>query len=210
MGVHVVRQGEHLARIARDYGFSDYRTIWEHPENAELRERRRGNPNILFPGDRLFIPEREARIEDAATDARHRYQRAGSRLVLRVKVLDYDGQPVRSTACDLYFGLEHHPLSTDGDGLIEHPIAPDVEDGKLLVPELALEFDLRIGHLDPIDTPPGQRARLENLRYFAGYSETDTEQLRWAVEEFQCEHGMRATGICDAATQSKLEQAHGA
>ena len=40
MPEHIVRQGEHLARIARQHGFSDYQTIWDHPENAQLKQKR--------------------------------------------------------------------------------------------------------------------------------------------------------------------------
>lgn len=34
---------------------SSYRTIWDDAQNAELK-RARVNPNVIFPGDRLFIP----------------------------------------------------------------------------------------------------------------------------------------------------------
>lgn len=33
---HVVLQGEHLSKISAKYGFLDYRTIWDHPQNADL------------------------------------------------------------------------------------------------------------------------------------------------------------------------------
>ena len=46
--LHTVVQGEHLSRIAKQYGFTDYRVIWEHRRNAALRGKR--NPNVLFPG----------------------------------------------------------------------------------------------------------------------------------------------------------------
>ena len=56
---HVVAQGEYLSLIAARFGFRDPRVIWNHPDNAALRERRK-NPNVLFPGDVLTIPERKA------------------------------------------------------------------------------------------------------------------------------------------------------
>jgi nucleoid-associated protein YgaU len=63
---HTVVQGEYLSKIARSYGFSDYRTIWEHPKNAALKQARQ-NPNVLFPGDRLFIPDIPILVRTAAT-----------------------------------------------------------------------------------------------------------------------------------------------
>jgi hypothetical protein len=63
---HTVVQGEYLSKIARNYGFSDYRTIWEHPKNAALKQARQ-NPNVLFPGDRLFIPDIPILVRTAAT-----------------------------------------------------------------------------------------------------------------------------------------------
>ncbi len=209
MAIHVVRQGEHLAAIAHRYGFSDYRVLWEHPQNAELRQRRRDNPNVLRPGDEIFIPEREECAEEGATEQRHRFVRHGTQLMLRLRVRDIDGQPIENTECELYIGLDRHVLTTNGDGILEHPLPLDAENGRLRVSERNLDFDLRIGHLDPIDETPGQRARLNNLGYFAGYSEEDTRQIKWAVEEFQCENGMRPTGACDAPTQEKLLSVYG-
>ena len=57
---HYVEQGEYLAQIARSYGFVDYNTIWDAPENQGLKDKRK-NPNILFPGDKLFIPDKETK-----------------------------------------------------------------------------------------------------------------------------------------------------
>jgi LysM domain len=52
-----VRQGDHLSDIATALGFSSYETIWNHPKNAKLKQKR-VNPNVLFPGDTLFIPDK--------------------------------------------------------------------------------------------------------------------------------------------------------
>jgi N-acetylmuramoyl-L-alanine amidase len=55
MPYYTVKQGEHLSRLAKQFGFSDYSTIWDHPENAELK-RKRNNPNVLYPGDTCSFP----------------------------------------------------------------------------------------------------------------------------------------------------------
>ena len=38
---HIVKQGEHTSRIAGQYGFVALRILWEHSENAELKDQLR-------------------------------------------------------------------------------------------------------------------------------------------------------------------------
>jgi hypothetical protein len=88
--------------------------------------------------------------------------------------------------------------STDGKGilkeLIARPVEPVVEAEARVtaVPEKGdpktHKFDLRIGHLNPNHKLSGQQARLNNLGYFAGFDVKDTDQLWWAVEEFNEDH----------------------
>lgn len=59
--VHVVKQGEHLAGIAQQYGFADYLKLWDLPENTGLK-RLRQKPNVLFPGDEVFIPDKQPKL----------------------------------------------------------------------------------------------------------------------------------------------------
>ena len=72
---HVVTQGEHLSQIAKRYGFRDSRTVWDHPDNAALRERR-PSPNVLLPGDVIQIPAKRLGRLPCAT---HRFQIPASR-----------------------------------------------------------------------------------------------------------------------------------
>ena len=50
---YTVKQGDYLAKIAAQFGFTNLKTIWDDPQNAKLKELRK-NPNVLFPGDQLF------------------------------------------------------------------------------------------------------------------------------------------------------------
>lgn len=56
MATHIVQRGENLTLIARKYGIPHWQTIYHHPNNLEFR-RKRPNPNIILPGDQLFIPD---------------------------------------------------------------------------------------------------------------------------------------------------------
>ena len=217
---HIVKQGEHVSRIAKEYGFTDFRTIWEHGPNAELR-RKRENPNVLFPDDHLMIPERAIKEEPRPTDQRHRFQVRRVGLKLRIVLQDLAHKAVAGARCELRVESEVNQLTTDGQGLLQRDIAPEAENGVLSVktPPTAAEamplpMPVRIGHLDPVDEVSGQKARLNNLGYFAGpfegRSDADNKELFLsAVEEFQCDHDLVVDGKCGPRTQAKLKQVHG-
>jgi hypothetical protein len=54
--MHTVKRGETLSSIASKYGLSRWEEIYHHPANADFRQKRR-NPNLLFPGDVVFVPD---------------------------------------------------------------------------------------------------------------------------------------------------------
>jgi hypothetical protein len=213
MPVHTVKQGEYITKIATDYGFRDYQTVWDHPQNAALRAKRK-NPNVLYPGDSLFVPERELREESRSTDSRHRFKVKGKPLMLRLQLLDLHERPITGTPCVLQVESESFELTTDGRGRIEHEIPPTAQAGRLVLRDpktlLETEVPLQIGRLDPVDTVSGQRARLRNLGYLVDLEGEDEDaDLRTAIEEFQCDHSLAIDGRCGAATQAKLRDVHG-
>ena len=61
---YTVVQGDYVSRIAAQQGFAGYSKIWNHPNNAELKNLRQ-NPEVLYPGDVLFIPDREDRSTES-------------------------------------------------------------------------------------------------------------------------------------------------
>jgi len=213
--IHRVEAGEHIAGIAVAYGFSDWRTIWEHPENASLRDLRE-NPSVLHPGDRLFVPERVAKDESAETGRLHSFTRKGDALRLRIVLLDVAGEPVREAACTLEVGGRERQLVTDSLGMIDEPIGKSVVSALLTVEERGLRIPLQVGHLDPVEEESGLRARLANLGYLAasegGVGDEDgggLPALRLALEEFQCDNGLGVDGQAGEETLAKLVEVHG-
>jgi N-acetylmuramoyl-L-alanine amidase len=210
---HTVEQGEHLPLIAHKYTFANYLTIWDHPNNADLKEKRR-NPNVLLPGDQVFIPDKEPKTESVVTEQLHRFKVRFPKVMLRLILKTPEGETVRNTECELSVEGETFKLTTDGDGLIEQKIPATAEHGILKIKDESSLFDseipIKIGHLDPIEEKTGQIARLNNLNYFAGpIDDIDQKQFRSAVEEFQCDHGLKVDGICGPTTQAKLKEVHG-
>jgi N-acetylmuramoyl-L-alanine amidase len=206
-----VSQGEHLTSITRQFGFPDGDKVWNHPDNAELRESRQ-HVHVLSPGDILSIPEPETKVQSCATEQRHRFQLHTPSLVLRLSILDHDGEPVSGADCGLQVESEKIDLTTDGKGQVEQRIPADAVTGELTVN--GVSTPLKIGHLDPVDLPSGQRARLNNLGIYAGeMGDADSEDgqmlLRSAVEEFQCDQGLTVDGICGPKTQARLAEVYG-
>ncbi|MBI1189090.1 MAG: hypothetical protein GC200_00190 [Tepidisphaera sp.] len=217
MARYLVQQGDHISKIAADHGLRLWQTIWDHPDNAELKAKR-GNPNVLLPGDELEVPEREQRVENCATTQRHRFQAKTDGLMLRVKTLDFCNAPVANADATLWVAGDFDHCKTDGEGLLERVLPLDAQEGRLRVQSAAiagtLDVPLDIGHLDPVDEVTGQIGRLNNLGYDAGPVEApqdDAARLRVksAIEEFQCDQGLKVDGICGPNTQKKLKEAHG-
>ena len=207
MPTHTVKQGDHIAKFAAQYSFADYRTIWDHPNNAALKEQRQ-NPNVLWPGDKVCVPPKEIKKVLSETAKRHRFQVTTQKIMLRLAVRDLDSQPMADTPCVLEVDGSSYQLTTDGDGKIEQQIPKNAESGKLKIGEI--EVPIKIGHLDPVEELTGWRARLNNLGYRAGASDDPADpQLLSAVEEFQCEHDLTVDGVCGPQTQGRLKEVHG-
>lgn len=232
--IHKVEQGEFLAKIAQKYGFSDYKTIWHHPKNAPLKMKR-SSPNVLTPGDILFIPDKSERLEARATTQVHNFVTSTRTVELQIVLTDVNKDPVRDASGTLKVETSIFKETSGGDGLIRYVIPIRSEKGDLTVESERLiaggrRIPLVIGHLNDLETEPfdpdpkrasEQRAawrdRLNNLGFFAGYEDTDEEQFRWALEEFQCEHmkkdnsspKAKPSGVCDAETRDAMRAAYG-
>jgi hypothetical protein len=212
---YVVQQGDYLSKIAKDFGFTDYRVIWNDPDNAQLKAQRK-NPNVLYPGDKLCIPDKKLREESRSTDKRHRFTLERPPLRLRLVLEDMYERPIANAKCVLEIENEFRNVTTDGKGKIDEPLPPGVTSARLIIQDSKqthlnfVEIPVKIGHLDPLEELSGQRARLKNLGYFPGKSDDkDDPRFRFAVEQFQADHGLTVDGICGPMTQGKLKDIHG-
>jgi hypothetical protein len=218
-GYHTVKQGEHLSSIAAQYGFADWKKIWNSPENADLTQQRE-NPNVLYPGDELFIPDKETKDVSKPTDNQHKFEVPSVPLMLRIKLSKSYSQPIANTPCDLIVDVNTAKLTSDGSGLIEQKISRTAANATLIVHDkitvqakdvpVDITIPIQIGYLDPVDQTSGQVARLANLGYYReDPSAFDQDEFNSAVEEFQCEQSLTVDGICGPQTQAKLKSVHG-
>jgi hypothetical protein len=218
VGVHyTVRQGDCLSSIAKKWGFTAYETIYQDPGNAAFREKR-PNPNIIFPGDILYIPDRSVKEIPCATDQLHCFSMNREKVYLRLCLQDDLHQPFANAKYRLRVEGEWYEGATDSAGMVLQEIPPDAVDGEITVFPLADDpsdegytFQLKLGHLDPIDEVSGVDGRLVNL----GFGPTDTENPAWsdddrveALKTFQDRFGLEITGQADDATRDKLREMH--
>ena len=196
----VVNQGEHMSRIAAEEGFANFHTIFDRPENADLKRTR--DPHILFPGDRVFVPDRADKDVARPTDDTHKFETEVPPLFLRCKLLDWQRDPIKSAPCDVQVDGETLPkTTTNGAGILEQRIGrlakaavvnAELPPFKVARPGEPPEqrpaiFQVKIGSLNPETKISGQQARLQNLGYDAGFDVRELDQLHWAAEEFLCD-----------------------
>ncbi len=236
---HTVSEGECIESIAKQYGFfAD--TLWNLSENQRLRELRKDR-NTLLPGDVIVVPEKQQKYYSGSTEVRHRFIRKGVPARLRIKFYkpaapeppggssgggydpsrydhaqqqqDTQYEPITNARFVLTLDGRHIDGQSDGEGMVDVPIAPDAAGGTIRfypgTPE-EITFDLSLGEMAPIDTVIGVRKRLNNVGYLSVPSgDQPDDSLRTALRQFQAEHNLSASGEIDQATKDKLKEIHG-
>src|SRR5882762_866245 len=119
--MHTVLQGEYLCSIAQDFGFLDWHTIYDHPKNAEFKKKR-PNPNILLPGDQLFIPDKEEKQESCPTEQKHRFQMKTPKALLKIVLKDAMGKPIENQPYTLNLVKQVIRGNTGRDSLVQQEI----------------------------------------------------------------------------------------
>jgi N-acetylmuramoyl-L-alanine amidase len=216
MPIHIVEQGEYFSSIAQKYGFTLGRTIYEHEQNAELRQRR-PNPNILCPGDEVFVPEKTDAPKTVPTGKTHKFKLTGDTIGLKVKVAEHFGPPLKGRPYTLKIGDNLLKGNVPDSGIIEHNIPVGLPEVELRVfaagaknKESCYHWVLKIGHLDPVDTISGIQARLNNLGFYAGPVDgEDNPTTRTAVRQFQRAHKLLVDEVAGPKTQQKLKEVYG-
>jgi hypothetical protein len=211
---HTVVQGECLSSIAYHYGFGDWHTIYDDPHNADFKAKR-PDPNLIYPGDELYIPDVTPRNDDCQTDMNHRFKLLVQPTYVNVRIQDLSDQAVSGARYVLTLeDLEVHG-KTDKDGWIKRPIPPASELGTLRVwpnpadHETFFQWEIRLGHLDPLETTSGVKGRLNNLGYDCGdIDSTEDDQYDQAVRQFQQDHDLKVDGIVGPKTRHMLKKEH--
>lgn len=212
--IHVVEQGECLVSIAGRHGFRDYKSIYDHPENADFRSRR-PNPNLIFPGDKIFIPDVKPAVFECETGRLHRFVAHRPTRKLNLKMADLVGEPIAGAEYELFLDGDPVPRKgrTGDEGEIQMEIPFDARSATLLLAGHAVE--LKIGDLNPMlhvedHGVSGIQARLANLGYYSGPVDGSFgEDTEAAIRLFQEDHDMDVDGVVTDELRSKLDEKHG-
>lgn len=202
-----IRQGDDLTLIALARGF-DPQVLWDHPGNAKLKELRK-SPHALLPGDQLEVPALEEREEGVATGSVGRFKLTVGPVKLRIRLTRH-AEPRADEAYELIFDEQTITGTTDGDGWIDQPIPADATRGTLSLMDGKETYELRLGHLDPHDSPSGIQQRLRALGFYFGKVDEDVgPQTQAALRRFQSKQGLGVTGEADEDTMNALRDAYG-
>ena len=210
-----VKQGDCLSSIAKKYGFPDYKVIWDDGANADLKNKR-VNPNILFPGDVVVIPDIDLKQVDKSTEQKHNFVLDAGTVKLQLIVKDDEDKPYSNCKYDLRIDGKEFSGTTDGSGKLVQEIPADSVSGEVALysndgesENISALLKIELGHLDPIAEATGVQARLNNLGFFCGKVDgiigPMTEE---ALKAFQQKNGLSVTGSADQATRDKLAQLH--
>jgi len=207
MAKHIVKQGECIESIAFEHGLF-WETVWNDSQNAELKQKRK-DPNVLLPGDEVFITDKREKTESCATEKRHRMRK--KRVPAKVGIrFESDGEP---RADEPYFVVIDGIRSkgrTDDEGMVKLFISPGAKKGRITFPESERQYDLILGGLDPITELSGVQGRLMGLGFFPGPVDNKmSPELEEALHLFQEENGLKATGKLDDDTRQKIDKAFG-
>jgi peptidoglycan hydrolase-like protein with peptidoglycan-binding domain len=206
---HIVVDGEWIGSIAAAAGIRSWKTLWNHPRNAGLRARR--DPNLLIPGDTVWIPPVDVRGESTATAASHKLVVSTplNKLVIRF---------TRITRYVNSFGPIHYELAvgssrqggelhTDGDQ-IEAPLPLNATEATLTIN--GATATLKIGKLQPIARLAGMQARMTNLGWDVGAIDNqDGPRTKQGTKGFQAFYTIKVDGIIGGQTRGKAKQVYG-
>jgi hypothetical protein len=212
---HRVQQGEDVPSLAARFGLGRWQTIWDDPNNADLKKLRE-NPSLLLPGDRIYIPDPVAATANVSTGGKHQFKRKKEGLKLCLVMKDREGEPIAGRPYQIYLDDEVFAEGeTDSTGKIEKDLRVETEQLMLHfypdadLPELAFKWRLKMGVLDPVDEIQGVQGRLNNLGFLCGRADGRIkERTRSALQAFQKSVDLEESGEIDDATCEKLLAAH--
>lgn len=205
---YVVRQGDYLAKLAYQFG-CEPSAIWDHPDNAEVRKRRGGDGELLYPGDLLVIPTappKEVGVQGGTTND---YAAEVPRIEVVVRLV-FGADAFANEEYEVQGVGEPQKGTTDAEGKLSFQAPVTARTATILLTKLNWPLPVQIGDMDPMAEPLGVMKRLFQLGYLEELRSTDdVEYLAAGLKAFQSAKGLPETGEIDEATMSALEELYG-
>jgi hypothetical protein len=215
--VHVVQQGETLNRIAKLYEFVRVETIYDHESNADFRKLR-PDPNIIYPGDEINIPDKEKIIKMGYSGGSHSFILKRPEIEkFRVKIQNGAGTAWAGKRVTLDVGGQSIDAPIGNDGLIEIDLPNgDESGGELKVfmnpnsDEPTHVYEVQLGNLDPVEELSGVQARCNLLGFDCGVADGIMGgKTREGVKAFQASQSLDVDGVPGPMTKGTLKDVFG-
>ena len=191
------------------FGLS-WEAVWNHPDNASLRQARR-NPNVLLPGDVVRVPDCKPKVFFVETGKTHTFVLSRAESSVLDLVLVQDEKPRANEDCTVIVrGSPDVPATTDALGRLKTTIPAKTKRVTIRMSSDAFAFEIDLGHIDPIDTITGVQGRLLVLGYHCGDDDgvlgTATRQ---ALFRFRKDNGLTPDGELNGVVRAKLQKVFG-
>jgi hypothetical protein len=180
---YVICQGDYLLSLAYRFSF-DADAVWNDPKNADVKQARK-DPNMLCPGDILYIPETKPTKYALAVGATNSFVANPTLVPVTVTFAD---AAFASQACTIQELTNLGALATDAAGALTCSVPVTLEAATIHFTKLDMTHVLKIGHLDPPDTLFGVYQRLQNLGFIAPdarYDSSDVDFVRRQLRAFK-------------------------
>lgn len=207
---HKVQEGECITSISKDNGLH-WETLWNDPKNDELKQLRK-DPNVIFPGDVVYIRKRTKKYEACAAEQLHRFRALGQPAMCRLQILN-DDQPRANEQYKFEVGDRTYEGTTDAEGKLEHPVPNQARSAKVTIgPDQESQdvYTLSLGSMDPVGEIKGAQKRLLNLGFYPGAFDGQLgPKTESSLLAFQRKHELTETGQLDSETATLLVEKHG-
>jgi hypothetical protein len=211
---HKVKPGDDIPSLSARSKFRSWKSVWEHPDNAELKGLR-GDPSMLNPGDRVSLPAPTLKGIDKSSGQPHRFKLRSEKVRICLMMKDREDAPIAFRPYVLSIdGKQIAEASTDSKGKIEHEIAASAKEGGLDLapdpdlPDLRLKWKLKLGWMNPVEDVWGIQERLRNLGYNCGPVDGINGKLtKGALQMYEKDKGREPRGeLTDQIRNELLEQ----
>jgi len=136
MGNHTVALGDCFSSVARASGLEDYKTLYDHADNATLKGKR-PNPNQLERGDVISVPPPPPPVKVKSNKA-HKFKLPKFPVNLNLVLVDEEDKPAKGIKWELAASTVKASGTTTQDGRISIGIAADLT-------EVTLRFTIDAG-----------------------------------------------------------------
>ena len=165
---YTVLPGDFLAKIAANFKFGSYATIWNDGSNSDLKSQRK-NPNILFAGDQVTaadgtttgtpadvvqIPDKQQHLQETlATEKTHKFVAQIDHVDLHVIIKDENDKPITGMQCTC--PADGDSATSDGSGQVDAlDIGTSIDMGVLSFTYKTIDLSTRGTDPDPSAAAP--------------------------------------------------------